>query len=253
MVRKNKKITAAILVIGNEILSGRTRDQNVSYLALWLNNSLGIKVAEVRIVPDIESKIVKSILTLSKSYNYVLTTGGIGPTHDDITSKSISKAFKKKYTYHKEAYNILLKYYGKKNFNDPRKKMAKMPEGARLVFNPSSAAPGFVIKNVICLPGVPSILKSMIGNLKKYLKPGLKIYSLTVSVETIESNIAKGLEIVQKKYGKFVEIGSYPFFRLGKIGVSIVIRSSNKINLQSCHKAIINMLRNKKIKIFRGI
>ena len=167
MVRKNKKITAAILVIGNEILSGRTRDQNVSYLALWLNNSLGIKVAEVRIVPDIESKIVKSILTLSKSYNYVLTTGGIGPTHDDITSKSISKAFKKKYTYHKEAYNILLKYYGKKNFNDPRKKMAKMPEGARLVFNPSSAAPGFVIKNVICLPGVPSILKSMIGNLKK--------------------------------------------------------------------------------------
>ena len=253
MVRKSKKITAAILVIGNEILSGRTTDQNVSYLALWLNNSLGIKVAEVRIVPDIESKIIKSVLTLSKSYNYVLTTGGIGPTHDDITSKSISKAFKKKYTYHKEAYNILLKYYGKKNFNDPRKKMAKMPEGARLVFNPSSAAPGFVIKNVICLPGVPSILKSMIGNLKKYLKPGLKTYSLTVSVETIESNIAKRLETVQKKYRKFVEIGSYPFFRLGKIGISIVIRSSNKISLQSCHKAINKMLRNKKIKIFRGV
>ena len=96
MVRKNKKITAAILVIGNEILSGRTRDENVSYLALWLNNSLGIKVAEVRIVPDIESKIIKSVLALSKNYNYVLTTGGIGPTHDDITSKSISKAFKKK-------------------------------------------------------------------------------------------------------------------------------------------------------------
>ena len=96
MVRKSKKITAAILVIGNEILSGRTRDQNVSYLASWLNNSLGIKTGEVRIVPDIESKIIKSILALSKSYNYVLTTGGIGPTHDDITSKSISKAFKKK-------------------------------------------------------------------------------------------------------------------------------------------------------------
>ena len=109
MVRKSKKITAAILVIGNEILSGRTADQNVSYLASWLNNSLGIKIGEVRIVPDIESKIIKSVLTLSKSYNYVLTTGGIGPTHDDITSKSISKAFKKKYTYHKEAYSILLK------------------------------------------------------------------------------------------------------------------------------------------------
>ena len=253
MVRKSKKITAAILVIGNEILSGRTTDQNVSYLALWLNNSLGIKVVEVRIVPDIESKIIKSVLALSKSYNYVLTTGGIGPTHDDITSQSISKAFKKKYTYHKEAYSILKKYYRKKNFHDPRKKMAKMPEGAKLVFNPSSAAPGFVIKNVICLPGVPSILKSMSGNLKKYLKPGLKIYSLTVTVETIESNIAKGLETVQKKYKKNVEIGSYPFFRLGKIGISIVIRSSNKISLQSCHKAINKMLRNKKIKIFRGV
>ena len=253
MVRKSKKITAAILVIGNEILSGRTTDQNVSYLALWLNNSLGIKVVEVRIVPDIESKIIKSVLALSKSYNYVLTTGGIGPTHDDITSQSVSKAFKKKYTYHKEAYSILKKYYGEKNFNDPRKKMAKIPEGAKLVLNPSSAAPGFVIKNVICLPGVPSILKSMSGNLKKYLKSGLKIYSLTVTVETIESNIAKGLETVQKKYKKNVEIGSYPLFRLGKIGISIVIRSSNKISLQSCHKAINKMLRNKKIKIFRGV
>ena len=125
MVRKSKKITAGILVIGNEILSGRTTDQNVSYLASWLNNSLGIKVAEVRIVPDIENKIIKSVLALSKSYNYVLTTGGIGPTHDDITSKSISKAFKKKYTYHKEAYNILLKYYGEEDFNDPRKKNGK--------------------------------------------------------------------------------------------------------------------------------
>ena len=251
MNKKNKKISAAILVIGNEILSGRTVDKNISFLASWLNNNLGIKVSEVRIVPDIESRIVKNVLSLSKNNNYVLTTGGIGPTHDDITSKSISKAFKKKYTFHKEAYAILKNYYGNKNFNDPRKKMAKMPSGSKLIYNPSSAAPGFMIKNVICLPGVPSILKSMSGNLKKYLKPGLKTYSLTVSVETIESNIANGLEIVQKKYRKFVEIGSYPFFRLGKIGISIVIRSSNKISLQSCHKAIIKMLRKRKIKIFR--
>ena len=253
MVRKSKKITAGILVIGNEILSGRTMDQNVSYLASWLNNNLGIKIGEVRIVPDIESKIIKGVLALSKSYNYVLTTGGIGPTHDDITAKSISKAFKVKYEFHQEAYAILEKYYGKKKFNDGRKKMAKMPRGAKLIYNPSSAAPGFMTKNVLSLPGVPSILNSMSGNLKKYLKPGLKTYSLTVSVETIESNIAKGLETVQKKYKKFVDIGSYPFFRLGKIGISIVIRSTNKISLQSCHKAIIKMLRNKKIKIFRGI
>ena len=134
MLRKNKKITAAILVIGNEILSGRTTDQNVSYLASWLNNNLGIKVGEVRIVPDIEKKIIKSALVLSKNYDYVLTTGGIGPTHDDITSKSISKAFKKKYTYHTEAYNILKKYYGEKNFNDPRKKNGKNARGFKIDF-----------------------------------------------------------------------------------------------------------------------
>ena len=248
MVRKNKKISCAILVIGNEILSGRTQDKNVSFLASWLNLNLGIKVLEVRIVPDIEKVIITNISSLSKKYNYVLTTGGIGPTHDDITSKSISKAFKKKYSYNKEAFTILKKYYGKK-FNDPRKKMAKMPEGSRLVYNPASAAPGFIIKNVICLPGVPSILKSMMDNLKRFLKPGIKIHSLTISAETIESKIAKELGVIQKKYKKIVEIGSYPFFRLGKIGVSIVTRSSNKNSLQSCHKDIIKMIKNKKIKI----
>ena len=118
MVRKNKKITASILIIGNEILSGRTKDQNVSYLASWLNENLGIKIGEVRVVPDIEKKIIVNVLNLCKIYDYVLTTGGIGPTHDDITSKSISKAFGKKYVYNKEAFNILKKYYGNKNFNN---------------------------------------------------------------------------------------------------------------------------------------
>ena len=252
MARKNKKISCAILIIGNEILSGRTKDQNVSYLASWLNNNLGIKIEEVRIVPDVEKKIIDSVLHLSKNYNYVLTTGGIGPTHDDITAKSVSKAFKKKYSYHKEAFAILKKYYGKK-FDDPRKKMSKMPKGSKLIHNPSSAAPGFIIKNVICLPGVPSILKSMTNNLRQFLKPGIKIYSLTVSAQTVESKIAKGLEAVQKKYKRFVEIGSYPFFRLGRIGVSVVIRSSNKNSLQSCHKDIIKVIKNKKIKMFKGI
>ena len=251
MLRKNKKISCAILIIGNEILSGRTKDQNISFLALWLNSNLGIKIEEARIIPDIEKIIIKNILELSKKYNYVLTTGGIGPTHDDITAESVSKAFKKKYLYNKEAIKILEKYYGNQ-FNDPRKKMAKMPEGSRLVYNPASAAPGFIIKNVICLPGVPSILKSMMDNLKRFLKPGIKIHSLTISAETIESKIAKELGVIQKKYKKIVEIGSYPFFRLGKIGVSIVTRSSNKNSLQSCHKDIIKMIKNKKIKIFEG-
>ena len=111
MMKKNKKKNCAILIIGNEILSGRTKDQNISFLALWLNSNLGIKIAEVRIVPDVENKIIKSIQELSKKFKYVLTTGGIGPTHDDITAESVSKAFKKKYLYNKEAYNILKKYY----------------------------------------------------------------------------------------------------------------------------------------------
>ncbi len=253
MVRKNKKVTAAILIIGNEILSGRTKDQNVSYLASWLNNSLGIKTEEVRIIPDIEKTIIKNISTLRKKYNYVLTTGGIGPTHDDITAASISKALKVKYNYNREAFNILEKYYGKKNFNKGRKKMARMPSGSKLIYNPSSTAPGFIIKNIICLPGVPSIIRSMIDNLKNYLKPGSKTYSLTINMIAVESKIAKELSVIQKKYKKFVDIGSYPFFRLGKVGVAVVTRSVKKKLLQSCHKEIIKMVRKKKIKIFTRI
>ena len=182
MKKKIKKINSAILVIGNEILSGRTQDRNVAFISNWLNSKCGISVDEVRIIPDHEKIIIKNILSLSKKFNYVFTTGGIGPTHDDITAKSISKAFKVKYEYHEEAYAILEKYYGKKKFNDGRKKMAKMPRGARLIYNPSSAAPGFITKNVLSLPGVPSILNSMIENCKRYLVKGLKIHSKTITV-----------------------------------------------------------------------
>ena len=248
MTKKNKKISAAILVIGNEILSGRTVDKNISFLASWLNNNLGIKVSEVRIVPDIESRIVKNVLSLSKNNNYVLTTGGIGPTHDDITSKSISKAFKKKYTFHKEAYAILKNYYGNKNFNDPRKKMAKMPSGSKLIYNPSSAAPGFMIKNVICLPGVPSILKSMLGALKNNIVGGKPILSHTISLRTVESEIANSLTKVQNK-NKDVEIGSYPFFQAGKLGVSIVIRSDSQSKIDDCNTQIKKFVEEKKIEI----
>ncbi len=252
MAGKNKKKTCGILIIGNEILSGRTKDQNLSYLAHWLNKNLGITVEEARIIPDIESKIIKTVLELSKKHNYVITTGGIGPTHDDITAKSVSKAFKRKYSFNKEAFFILKNYYGK-DFNDPRKKMAKMPEGSRLVLNPSSAAPGFKVNNVICLPGVPLILQSMMNSLRKHLEPGSRIQSITISCETVESEIAKHLEKIQKRCKKFVEIGSYPFFRLGKIGVSIVIRSSKKKYLHSCHKDIIKMLKIKSIKVYKDI
>ncbi len=131
--------------------------------------------------------------------------------------------------------------------------MARMPSGSKLIYNPSSRAPGFIIKNIICLPGIPSIIKSMIDNLKNYLKSGSKTYSLTINMITVESKIAKGLGVIQKKYKKFVDIGSYPFFRFGKVGVAVVTRSVKKKLLQSCHKEIIKMIRKKKIKTFTRI
>jgi len=251
MKKKTKNVNAAILIIGNEILSGRTQDKNIAFISNWLNSKCGISVNEVRIVPDIEKTIVKNIRSLSKNHNYVFTTGGIGPTHDDITAKSISKAFNVKYVYNDEAFKILKKYYGAKKFNDGRKKMAKMPKGSKLIYNPSSAAPGFIIKNVLSLPGVPSILNSMIENCKRYLIKGSKIHSVTINVFTVESNIAKQLGSIQKKYKKYVDIGSYPFFRLGKIGVSIVSRSSSKLKLKIVQKDLLNLINSKKIKILK--
>ena len=250
-MRKKKKVNAAILIIGNEILSGRTQDKNIAFLSNWLNANCGITVSEVRIIPDVEKTIVKNIRVLSKVFNYVFTTGGIGPTHDDITAKSIAKAFKVKYGFHNEAYRILEKYYGKEKFNDGRKKMAKMPLIAKLIYNPSSAAPGFITKNVLSLPGVPSILNSMIENCKKYLIKGSKFHSKTINLFTVESNISKQLAIVQNKYKKSVDIGSYPFFRLGKIGVSVVSRSVSKIKLSKVNKDLVKIVRSKKIKILK--
>ena len=251
MEKKNKKVNAAILIIGNEILSGRTQDKNIAFISNWLNSKCGISVREVRIIPDVEKIIITNALLLSKKFNYVFTTGGIGPTHDDITAKSISKAFKVKYEYHEEAYKILVEYYGKKNFNDGRKKMAKMPRGAKLIYNPSSAAPGFLTKNIFSLPGVPSILNSMIENCKIYLKKGSKVHSKTLNLYTVESNIAKRLGQIQKKYKKSVDIGSYPFFRLGKIGVSIVSRSSSNIILKKIDMDLKDLVKEKKIKTFK--
>ena len=251
MNKKIKKINASILIIGNEILSGRTQDKNISFISNWLNSKCGISVNEIKIIPDIEKIIVENILYLSKKFDYVFTTGGIGPTHDDITAKSIAKAFKVKYEFHKEAYAILESYYGKKKFNDGRKKMAKMPKGAKLIYNPSSAAPGFIIKNVLSLPGVPSILNSMIENCKRYLIKGLKVHSQTINLYTVESNISKQLGLIQKKYKNFVDIGSYPFFRLGKIGVAIVIRSTSLLKLKNVKKELFKLIKLKKIEILK--
>ncbi len=247
MKKANKKLNAAIIIIGNEILSGRTQDINVVTISNWLNR-LGVKLEEVRVIADIEKVIVKTISEVRKKFKYVFTTGGIGPTHDDITSKSISKALKVKYCFHPEAYKILEKYYKKENFNLGRKKMAKTPKNASLIYNPSSAAPGFIVKNVYCLPGVPSILKSMLGGLDNKIKGGSKILSKTISLRTVESEISISLTKVQNKY-KNIDIGSYPFFKQVKIGVSIVLRSVNNKLISSCIKDIKSFVRKKKIYI----
>ena len=244
---KNTKVNAAILIIGNEILSGRTQDTNTSTLATWLN-AIGVKVNEVRVVPDIEKKIVNTLNVLRKENNYVFTSGGIGPTHDDITAQSVSKAFGLKYELHKEAFKILEAYYKPGEFNEGRQKMVWMPANAQLILNPTSGAPGFSVENVFCLPGVPSILKSMLGGLKNKIVGGEPILSHTISLRTVESEIANSLAKVQEK-NKDVEIGSYPFFHSGKLGVSIVIRSENQSKIDTCNSEILKFVNEKKIEV----
>jgi molybdenum cofactor synthesis domain-containing protein len=244
---KITKVNAAILIIGNEILSGRTQDTNTSTLATWLN-SIGVKVGEVRVIPDIEKTIINTLNTLRTTYNYVFTTGGIGPTHDDITAESVSKAFGLKYEIHKEAYKILEAYYKLGEFNEGRQKMVWMPENANLILNPTSGAPGFNVENVFCLPGVPSILKSMLGGLTNRIVGGKPILSLTISLRTVESEIANALTKVQDN-NKDVEIGSYPFFQAGKLGVSIVIRSEDQLKIDNCNSQILEFVNEKKIEV----
>ncbi len=242
-----KEIFAGIIIIGNEILSGRTQDTNTATLSIWLN-SLGIKLQEVRTIPDVEKTIIETVNELRKKYNYIFTTGGIGPTHDDITALSVSKAFDVEYGPHKEAMSILEKYYKPGEFNEGRQKMAHMPLNAKLILNPTSGAPGFYIENVYCLPGVPSILKSMLGGITNKLVGGEPIQSMTINLRTVESEIAKSLKKVQEQNNE-VEIGSYPFFKAGKLGVAIVLRSIDQNKINKCNTEITQFVKQKEIEI----
>ena len=244
---KKTKVNAAILIIGNEILSGRTQDTNTSTIAVWLN-SIGVKVEEVRVIPDVEKTIIDTLNLLKSTYDYVFTTGGIGPTHDDITAESVSKTFGIRYEIHKEAFKILEAYYKPGEFNEGRQKMCWMPENANLILNPTSGAPGFNVENVFCLPGVPSILKSMLGGLTNTIVGGEPIKSHTISLRTVESEIANSLTKVQND-NQDVEIGSYPFFHAGKLGVSIVIRSEDQSKIDVCNTQILNFVKLKKLKV----
>ena len=247
MNNKEKKFTAAITIIGNEILSGRTQDTNVQTISTWLN-TLGVKLIEVRVIPDIESKIIETINELRNKFDYVFTTGGIGPTHDDITGESIAKAFNLKYEIHAEAFNLLKNYYKPGEFTEGRQKMAKTPLNAKLILNPTSGAPGFFVENVFCLPGVPSILKSMLGGLKNEIIGGQPVISESINLRTVESEIAKELTIIQNNNSS-IEIGRYPFFKAGKLGVSIVLRSEDQKKIDKSKSEIISLASTKKIQI----
>ena len=235
--------TAGILIIGDEILSGRTQDTNANFIAKNLISS-GIKLEEIRVIQDEKNIIINSVKSFSKIYDYVFTTGGIGPTHDDITSESIAKAFNENYEINKEAYNILEKYYPKGEFNISRQKMAKMPTNVELIYNPMTAAPGFKIKNIFVLPGVPKIMEQMLKDVLIKLERGNPKKIITINTNLYESKIASSLNDIQKKY-KECSIGSYPYFNfVSKIGgVNIVISSWKMNSLDLIEKEIIKMIK----------
>jgi molybdenum cofactor synthesis domain-containing protein len=236
-----RTISACVIIIGNEILSGRTHDANIPYLAKALNG-VGIRVMEARVVRDDERAIVEAVNASRASYDYVFTTGGIGPTHDDITAASIAKAFSVPIRRDPRAIDLLTRHYSATNLNEARLKMAEVPEGATLIDNPVSSAPGFRIANVFVLPGVPSILQAMVDGLVVTLRGGDPVLSRTISAFATESAIAAPLSAVQDAHPR-VEIGSYPFVRSGRFGTSLVVRSTDRAALDAATAALAAMLR----------
>jgi len=219
--------TAALLVIGDEILSGRTQDKNIAQVALWLNEQ-GIRLVEVRVVPDDIERIGEAVNALRASHDYVFTTGGIGPTHDDITVDAVAAAFGVPVIVHPEARQILVDYYRSRpgGLTDARLRMARTPEGAELLANPSSGAPGIKMGNVYIMAGVPGIAAAMLAALTGRLEGGRPIVSVTVGARAPESDVADLLRETEEAHPG-VAIGSYPFFRDGKFGSNFVIRSED--------------------------
>ena len=237
---KNAPLKAALLIIGNEILSGRTQDSNIKHIAVKLGER-GITLAEIRVVPDIEDKIIKAVNALREEVDYLFTTGGIGPTHDDITADSIAKAFGVKNVLNPEARQLLVELYGEENLNEPRLKMAHVPEGSSLIRNPVSSAPGFIIGNVFVMAGVPAIMQAMLDNLLPNLREGAKVYSNTLHCELPESKVAPGLSALQDKYPD-VEMGSYPHFKMNAWNLSLVLRSSDVEALKVATRELIAVI-----------
>ena len=232
---------AALIIIGNEILSGRTKDKNLAYLAEWLNE-IGIQLYEVRVIRDDEDEIIDCVNLLRKKFDYVFTTGGIGPTHDDITTESIAKAFDVKLETNPDALKILQGYYKKGDLNEARLKMTLLPIGAELVENPVTKAPGFKMDNVFVMAGIPSIMQGMLEGARVFLETGTKMSSKSIDVFMPESFVATELSQIQDNYLN-VEIGSYPFNKDGKFGTSLVMRSADLEALDRCEIEVAEMVK----------
>ena len=232
---------AALIIIGNEILSGRTQDKNLSYLANWLNE-IGIQLSEVRVIRDEEKVIIDTVNHLRSEYDYVFTTGGIGPTHDDITSLSIARAFGVELEINDKALAILKEYYKDGELTEARMKMTMIPVGAELVDNPVSKAPGFKMDNVFVMAGIPSIMQGMLEGARRFLKGGEVVKSMSIDVFTPESNVAQALTDLQKKYND-VEIGSYPFSKDNRFGTTLVMRSSDEKRLHQCDEELKELMK----------
>ena len=225
--------TAALLVIGDEILSGRTQDRNISPIAAWLNLQ-GIRLSEVRVVPDVTGRIVEAVNALRSQYDYLFTTGGIGPTHDDITVDSIAEAVGVPVTVHPKARATLEAYYATRGgLTEARLRMARVPEGAELIENPMSGAPGIRFGNIFILAGVPHIAAIMLEALSGQLEGGRPLLSRTITCFAPESEVAELLAKTERDH-EGCQIGSYPFYREGRVGASFVVRSVDPVDLDEC-------------------
>ena len=245
MSQPAKTVTACIVVIGNEILSGRTRDSNIQYLASELG-ALGVRVMECRIIPDIEDVIVATINEVRKKFDYVFTTGGIGPTHDDITADSIAKAFGVGISEHPEAVARMTRHYGDPAlFTPARRRMARVPHGGSLVDNPISVAPGFQIQNVFTFAGIPKVAEAMFQSMKHRLVGGDPVHSRTVRTNLPEGIIAEPLGALQKRY-QDLDIGSYPAFRNGRPSVSLVLRGTDDARIAAAVTELLDTIRGMK-------
>jgi molybdenum cofactor synthesis domain-containing protein len=238
---KKDSVTAAVLIIGNEVLSGRTQDANLKFLAEALN-AVGVRMMEARVIADDEPAIVAAVNALRRRHDYVFTTGGIGPTHDDITAQCVAKAFRRPFGRNAEAEARLLSHYRPEDVTEARMSMADMPAGVTLIDNPVSRAPGFRIANVFVLPGVPRIMQAMFDGLKSTLAGGKPVISRTIVAHLPEGLVAGPLEELQKTHRE-TEIGSYPFFRLGKLGTSLVVRAVDQEKVNAAAEAIRAMIR----------